>query len=220
MLAKEKEAKKSDPRTKRTRQLLTQAFVDLLKQKRFQSITVQDIAERATVNRATFYSHFDDKYALLDYAIRDGFRQLLAAKLLDNARFSPENLRLLILALCEFMADFHSHCTPVDQQLLPLLETNITAELYEVLLSWLMESGSRPSSRGVPPEVAAVVTSWAIYGVAYQWSREKRPGPVNEFVSQVLPMIFTSLSQSAKAADPPADPAGPRGATLRGVPAS
>ena len=189
---------KVDPRTKRTRQLLIQAFLDLLRQKGFQSITVQDIAERATVNRATFYAHFEDKYALLNYTIRDAFRQQLAAKLLAGASFSPENLRLLILALCEFMAEFHSHCKPSDQQLLPLMETNITAELHEVLLAWFEGSGAGQSDGGVSPEVAAVVASWAIYGAAIQWSREKRAGSANEFVNQVLPMIMMGLSQSIK----------------------
>jgi hypothetical protein len=44
----------NDPRVKRTRQLLQRAFVDLIHEKSFEAITVQDIAERATLNRATF----------------------------------------------------------------------------------------------------------------------------------------------------------------------
>lgn len=56
----------NDPRVKRTRQLLMQAFMELLKEKKdISSISVQDIAERATLNRATFYAHFEDKYAFL-----------------------------------------------------------------------------------------------------------------------------------------------------------
>ncbi|MBI4304912.1 MAG: TetR family transcriptional regulator, partial [Chloroflexi bacterium] len=45
-----------DPRVKRTRKLLHDAFDSLLSEKSFEAITVQDIAERATVNRATFYA--------------------------------------------------------------------------------------------------------------------------------------------------------------------
>jgi AcrR family transcriptional regulator len=43
-----------DPRVKRTRQLLVQAFFELLSAKDFEVVSVQDIAEKATVNRATF----------------------------------------------------------------------------------------------------------------------------------------------------------------------
>ncbi len=190
------QAPKEDPRARRTRQLLVQAFDELLKEKSFHSITVQDITERATVNRATFYAHFEDKYALLNYSIRQAFRQRLATRLPDEATFSPENLRVLILTLCEFMAEFHRHCNPVDQQLLPLLETTITAELHSVLLSWLKESAPAQPGDKAPAEVAAVVTSWAIYGAAIQWSREKRSGSAQEFVGQVLPMILMGLSQA------------------------
>jgi len=61
----------NDPRVKRTRQLLQQALMDLLREKGFQAITVQDIAERATLNRATFYAHFTDKYDLIDNVMRE-----------------------------------------------------------------------------------------------------------------------------------------------------
>ena len=50
-------------------------------EKNFQSITVQDITERATVNRATFYAHFEDKYTLLDESVRDRFEEVLNSEL-------------------------------------------------------------------------------------------------------------------------------------------
>ena len=50
-----------DPRITRTRKLIREALAALLAEKNFESITVQDIAERATVNRATFYAHFSDR---------------------------------------------------------------------------------------------------------------------------------------------------------------
>ena len=54
-----------DPRIRRTRQLLQQALEKLLETKEFDKISVQDIADQATVNRATFYDHYADKSALL-----------------------------------------------------------------------------------------------------------------------------------------------------------
>jgi AcrR family transcriptional regulator len=56
---------------------LEQAFLELLEEKGFQSVTVQDITDRATVNRATFYAHFEDKYALFDHIVRETFQQTL-----------------------------------------------------------------------------------------------------------------------------------------------
>ena len=89
MLVKEKEEKKLDPRIKRTRQLLQQALMDLMREKSFQSITVQDIAERATVNRVTFYAHFEDKSALLEYTIREMIKKQLYSQVPEDAPLQP-----------------------------------------------------------------------------------------------------------------------------------
>jgi AcrR family transcriptional regulator len=53
--------KKPDRRTQRTRGQLNRALVDLIKEKRFDDITVQNVIDRAGVGRSTFYSHFRDK---------------------------------------------------------------------------------------------------------------------------------------------------------------
>jgi AcrR family transcriptional regulator len=138
MLIREKQEERSlDPRVRRTRQLLQQALMDLMREKSFQAITVQDIASRATVNRVTFYAHFEDKHALLEYTMREMFRQRLRSQLPEDAPFSPENLARLIGLVCEALAEVGRHCPPPYGQLEPLMEKQIKAELYQVVHSWL-----------------------------------------------------------------------------------
>jgi AcrR family transcriptional regulator len=57
--------KKIDVRVRRTRDALGDALVDLMQEKPFDSITVQDVLDRAQVGRSTFYSHYSDKNDLL-----------------------------------------------------------------------------------------------------------------------------------------------------------
>jgi hypothetical protein len=52
---------KKDRRSERTRQSLSEALVELIREKDYQSISVGDIIERANVGRSTFYAHFRDK---------------------------------------------------------------------------------------------------------------------------------------------------------------
>ena len=54
-----------DRRIQRTRQLLLDALIALILEKGYETITVQDIIDRANVGRSTFYSHFQDKEDLL-----------------------------------------------------------------------------------------------------------------------------------------------------------
>ena len=65
----------NDRRVRRTRLLLHEALISLIIEKPYQSITVQDILDRADVGRSTFYSHFQDKDDLFRY----GFELMLDA---------------------------------------------------------------------------------------------------------------------------------------------
>lgn len=69
--------RKTDRRIQRTRQLLRDALMALIIEKGYDSITVQDITDRANVARATFYLHFTDKDDLLFSGMRDIYEHLL-----------------------------------------------------------------------------------------------------------------------------------------------
>jgi AcrR family transcriptional regulator len=56
---------KNDRRSQRTRQALSEALVQLIQEKDYSTMTVNDIIERANVGRSTFYAHYRDKDALL-----------------------------------------------------------------------------------------------------------------------------------------------------------
>src|ERR1051326_3657931 len=57
--------KKTDARVRRTRDALGDALVALMQEKPFETITVQDVLDRAQVSRSTFYLHYSDKDDLL-----------------------------------------------------------------------------------------------------------------------------------------------------------
>jgi len=56
---------KQDRRRQRTRHLLSEALVELIREKGYNTITVSDIIDRANVGRSTFYTHYRDKDDLL-----------------------------------------------------------------------------------------------------------------------------------------------------------
>ncbi len=180
---------KTDPRVKRTRLMIEQAFMKLINEKGFQDVTVQDITERAGINRATFYAHFTDKYALLDFSIRQAFLQEIEKRMLRVCQFSLPNLQHLITAVCEFVKSTNAHCKPAQVQFETLVETQVKGVLYDILIKWL-----ESAKIDIPPETAATAGSWAIYGLALQWSHQKHPRPVDEFAREVLPLIASNLN--------------------------
>ncbi|WP_154838445.1 TetR/AcrR family transcriptional regulator [Staphylococcus sp. Marseille-Q1834] len=56
---------KEDRRIRKTKSAIKKAFIQLLKEKDLDKITVQDISDQADINRGTFYLHYEDKYTLL-----------------------------------------------------------------------------------------------------------------------------------------------------------
>lgn len=81
--------KKPDRRVRRTRALLRQALTELLETKDARSITVQELTDRADVNRGTFYAHYRDVFDMMDKMQEELFEEL--SLLMD--RYDRETLR-------------------------------------------------------------------------------------------------------------------------------
>ena len=71
--------KKTDVRVRRTRDALGDALIALMQEKPFDTITVQEVLDRAHVSRSTFYSHYSDKDDLLMSDAEEFFEALSMA---------------------------------------------------------------------------------------------------------------------------------------------
>ena len=69
-------ARKEDRRKERTRQLLRDALMEIIPEKGYEAISLQDITDRANVARPTFYLHFKDKQDLLFSSLREIYDDL------------------------------------------------------------------------------------------------------------------------------------------------
>jgi AcrR family transcriptional regulator len=193
MLPNPPEMEKLDPRVKRTRQLLLDSFQSLLADKNFEAISVQDVAEKAQVNRATFYAHFTDKYALLDYFITHKLMQEISARTLDACHYTPENLRTLVVTVCEFLGTFHGgNCAQPHAQFEALIEGQIKKQVFDLLVVWLKQTKTK-----VAIELPATVATWAIYGLASHYSHIKKRPSLEKFLDEALPLVAVNLEQFA-----------------------
>lgn len=194
MLSNPKE-EKLDPRVKRTRSLILRSFEALLAEKGFETISVQDITDRAEINRATFYKHFVDKYALLDFSVQQMFRMELEKRTLDACHYTPENLKTLILMVVEFLSRLHSDCAQPHQQFESLVEGTIKKQIFDLLTLWLKQSKTRIST-----DIPATVATWAIYGLASHYSHSKKRPALEKFVDEAFPLVAVNLEQFAQPA--------------------
>src|ERR1700730_9034581 len=98
------ETEATDPRIVRSRRMLMDALAKLLMKKEFEDISVQEIADEATLNRATFYLHYADKNALLQAMTESRFRDLIERRAIT---FTDCNgaLRAIALGVCDYLAE-------------------------------------------------------------------------------------------------------------------
>jgi AcrR family transcriptional regulator len=155
-----------DPRIRRTRRLLQQALGKLLESKEFEKISVQDIADEATVNRATFYDHYADKFALLECLVASRFRELLAERDVQFDGTCASALKAMVLAVCDSLVRMQGPDS--QRQLDPHMERAIIAVVRGMLLDGLKR---HVPERAAAPETIAAAASWAIYGAAKEWVR-------------------------------------------------
>ena len=100
--------KRDDPRVRRTRRALFEALIEIAETKDFNEVTISEIAERAGINRKTFYLHYRDKHALLDEAIDSLLGELTEAsrRLVEthgplDPNVPPPSIRWLLEHLAE-----------------------------------------------------------------------------------------------------------------------
>ncbi|MBO0476334.1 TetR/AcrR family transcriptional regulator [Vagococcus sp. DIV0080] len=82
--------KKKDIRVIRTKKMIIESFLQLVSQKGYEAVTIQDIANEAMINRATFYAHFKDKPDLYDYIMEFAIENLI--HILDASQLNNDQL--------------------------------------------------------------------------------------------------------------------------------
>lgn len=103
-------AQKEDLRIVRTRRLLSNTLLDMMEEESIEKISVIDLCNKAMVNRATFYAHFEDKYHLLTFALEELKDGLYASFTRDMKLTTPmEALNALLKIAVEFFFDEHNH---------------------------------------------------------------------------------------------------------------
>ncbi len=180
-----------DPRVRRTRQLMQRALEKLLQKKEFEAISVQDIADAATINRATFYDHYTDKFSLLECMIGSRFHDLLAERDLQFDATCQSALKAIVLTLCDYLARIQGpDCT---RQLEPHMETAIIAVVRGTLLDGLRR---HPRENAIAPEMIAATASWAIYGAVKEWVKAPNRCSSEEIAETVMTLVAPIFQQT------------------------
>ncbi|MCE3201031.1 TetR/AcrR family transcriptional regulator [Paenibacillus sonchi] len=186
----------ADPRVIRTRRLLQDAFAALLQEKDFESITVRDIAERATVNRTTFYAHFVDKFEMLEAKLMESFMTIINRRISGHEVLNEETIQSIFLGVCDFHKGLSTMCKRRYTSLGPVFENQIKEKIQTILLSFIdkgkMQSGQNEQFL---INTATIMLSWGMYGAAYVWNNEGCLISAEAFVKQTMPLLMNGAKE-------------------------
>jgi AcrR family transcriptional regulator len=181
----------TDPRILRSRRMLMEALLRLLSQKEFEDISIQEIADEATLNRATFYLHYPDKNALLQAMTAVRFRDLIARRGLSFTD-CDDALRAIALGVCDYLAET-TGC-PAQLTKMPL-EGSIIPVVEGMFLEGAAHHEMAP---GVDAALLAATAAWAIFGAARRWLQTPDRIPAEDMAARIEAMVkpvFLSASQ-------------------------
>lgn len=186
--------KETDIRVIRTRQNIIQAFVDLANSEGIDAVTVQQIADRAMINRATFYAHFTDKEDLYEQVFRlamatftplrkpELFRHghiqadLVTRRLTDVFKEVKRQRQIFLLILN------NTNSTKLLDQLKQMLKSNISGVLLKL--------GIRRNSN-VPSELVLTYLVSTFIGVLQWWLRSP-----SKMSAQHLAKLYVELMRN------------------------
>ena len=156
-----------DPRFLRTRKLIMEAFMELVIEKDFKDITIKDITQRATINRATFYYHFFDKYDLMESVLSEDVLQGVLKNVTSHDALTSEILNEIFFSLLSFQNGLASQCSRSYEAFTPKIETIVKEELGRAFKGLLKQKYPTWSNEKV--ELHSIMISWSLYGMSTQY---------------------------------------------------
>lgn len=185
---------KSDLRIIKTKKLLYEALMTLLKERPFENLKVSDICEKALINRSTFYAHYSDKYDLLDAFIKD-IKVSLKAELDKNENITNtkeyylEMLRILFLHI-KTKENFYSSILVNNQNSI------VTDMIFQALnedIKKRIESAEEGLHKKVPSEIVCSFYLGAVFNLGVEWLKNPSKYTTEELLGYLEKLLPESL---------------------------
>lgn len=165
---------KKDLRVIKTLKSIDNAIVALLKYKNFEDITVKDICEKAMINRGTFYSHYKDKYALIQSyqkSLIEGAENLIYKNLIGDSLtdIADHQVRDMLERLFEYIEDnqMKIYATALAVGRVEFME-DFSKHMYKIYRLKQKEFGVQFSDEAFSDYLITYVSN-AHLGIIYRW---------------------------------------------------
>lgn len=184
--------KKMDLRIVKTHRALNEAFLALLEEEPLSDITVNELCIRADIRRATFYKHFADKNAFIEYAVLNMHRSFT-----KEAENHPENDGTLTAFFLGYARQTMQFLRTHERLVQRVRETNMLPHLLSILLKAtyreILERIKAEAAKGTElpamPEVLASFCTGGLYQTLQYWQCQEGSMSEDELLNQLSHLL-------------------------------
>jgi AcrR family transcriptional regulator len=196
-----------DLRVRRTRKMIQEALLELTVEKGYPNITVQDIADRAMVNRSTFYRHYLDKDDLLvqymdEVTALTSEDDIAVDKLQPGEKEVPNGLIKLLRHIAQF-SEFYRVMLRANGH--PVVTDRLRRNAEERFRYLLTHPGVIPTPNKSPLDMRLTYISCAGIGAISWWVENKMPCTAEELAVWIGELSTVSLGFSLRPPRPSVD---------------
>lgn len=194
------QAPNKDRRIQKTKKLLHEALGELIREKPFDEIVVQEILDRANVGRSTFYTHFSDKDELLVSVIHDLIGSVQMSAVMPSTAKSFESIISFSLPVFDHIylhrrmgaAIMAAHGRAiVHERLQKIVAKRIAGNMKDLVQRKLITAGK------IPPELLAQHIAATFVLVLNWWTESRSPLPAKEanelFRALIIPTLAAAI---------------------------
>lgn len=162
------------------------SFVKLSMKKEFKDITIKDITTKADVNRSTFYSHFIDKYDLLEKVLNENIMKEVIEEVNSHQKINEDTIESIFSSIVRLKKTISSTCYRSYSEYSKKMENILKNELQ----SFFIRCGEKewPNQEKQKIEIFAVMLSWALYGSVVHFM-EKENKDYKNYIKQLIGFV-------------------------------
>ena len=176
-----------DRRIRRTKKILTDAFITLLASKKLNDITIKELCETADINRSTFYHHYDSQFELFNDILNDIGNDI--TQIVKSHQLSSTWMK-------DILNDAFTYIEERREMFLVVLSENSGFSVGETLTSYVerfINMTSEPSN-----EIVNYCTQFATAGmtsVVWKWLNHEERMPAKDLANMVAALLTSSIGR-------------------------
>lgn len=186
--------KKTDLRVIKTKNLIYNTLIELMKDKTFEEIKVSDICNKALINRSTFYSHYEDKYDLLVDFINSLKNEFISELNKNNSKLNNKEYYIELIKI------FLNHIEERKEMYASIIINNRNSIMMDILLDvvnndLLNKMNTDEFKTSIPNDIIAKFYLGGVINIGVEWLKDNKKYSKDDIINYITQLIPDNINE-------------------------